>query len=71
MVYTEDGGAKWKESGGGPTVRSRIFYSRDGKIVYAASPYGEFWTSSDDGKSWEAVRSSEAANRSDSDKSGS
>lgn len=55
MAYTEDGGRTWIETTETPVYFSHIFYSRDAKSVYAASPYGIFWVSRNDGRTWEPL----------------
>jgi hypothetical protein len=68
LAYTEDGGARWTtlEAVESETLEAKpaesvalpvqLFYSRDGSVVFAAPPYGEFRMSRDDGKSWQPVR---------------
>lgn len=55
MAYTEDGGATWIETTETPVYFNQLFYSKDGNTAYAASVYGAFWTTRNDGKTWEAL----------------
>jgi hypothetical protein len=68
LAYTEDGGTRWTtlEAQESETLEAKpaesvalpvqLFYSRDGSVVFAAPPYGEFRMSRDDGKSWQPAR---------------
>ncbi|UXY54271.1 beta propeller repeat protein [Pseudomonas tohonis] len=60
MVYTADGGKNWIETTEAPIFFNQLFYSRDGKAAYAGSARGEFWMSTDDGRSWHQMASSNA-----------
>lgn len=60
MVYTADGGKNWIETTEAPIFFNQLFYSRDGKTAYAGSARGEFWMSTDDGRSWHQMASSNA-----------
>jgi len=55
MVYTEDGGLTWVESSDAPLGTQQVFYSKDGSVAYIGTPYGAFWVTRDDGKTWESL----------------
>jgi photosystem II stability/assembly factor-like uncharacterized protein len=55
MAYTEDGGKTWVETTEAPVYFNNLFYSKDGKSAYAASAFGDFWVTRNDGKSWESL----------------
>lgn len=55
MTYTSDGGNTWVETTKTPMFFKQLFYSRDGRSVYAGTPNGDFWISTDDGRHWRPV----------------
>ena len=55
MVYTEDGGLTWFDSGDGPVGARTVFYSKDGSVAYVGNSNSVFWESHDDGKTWRSV----------------
>lgn len=56
LVRTVDGGKTWISSTDIAYPISSLFYRRDQAAVYAASPYGAVWESTNDGVSWRRLR---------------
>lgn len=56
LVRTVDGGKTWTPSMDLNFPITSMFYSRDRKAVYAATPYGSVWGSEDDGQTWKQMR---------------
>jgi photosystem II stability/assembly factor-like uncharacterized protein len=56
MVYTNDGGLTWVESMDAPANTRQLFYSKDGSVAYLGTPYGTFWATRDDGKTWQSLQ---------------
>lgn len=57
MAYTKDGGATWVQTGPAPNGLSHIFYSRDGKTVFASNEADVIWSSDDNGATWKSALS--------------
>lgn len=57
MLYTNDGGANWREATEVSKAIRQIVYSKDGSKVYAiADMASHIWMSADDGEHWQLVQ---------------
>ena len=52
FAYTRDGGATWTKATQTSAKLPHVFYSNDGKSVYATDDINSIWSSTDDGLNW-------------------
>jgi hypothetical protein len=52
FAYTRDGGATWTKATQTSARLPHVFYSNDGKSVYATDDVNSIWSSVDDGLNW-------------------